>query len=168
MHDANAIPTPFDRFRTEIRQEWIDYNGHMNVAYYVLVFDRATDVFFDYLGIGLEYLKRTNNSTFSLESHVTYQGEVRLGDPVRITSQLLGVDAKRLHFLQRMYHAEKGYLASTLESVSLHVSLESRRAVSFPPDRQSFLERVAAAHGTLGVPEEAGRRVSMDRKAAQR
>jgi acyl-CoA thioester hydrolase len=168
MHDIDAIPTPFDRFRSEIRQEWIDYNGHMNVAYYVLVFDRATDVFFDYLGIGAEYLRRTNNSTFTLESHVTYQGEVRLGDPVRVTSQLLGVDNKRLHFLQRMYHAEKGYLASTLESVSLHVDLASRRAAPFPPDRQSFLERVAAAHRTLGVPEEAGRRVSMDRKAAQR
>jgi acyl-CoA thioester hydrolase len=52
MHDIDAIPTPFDRFRTEIRREWIDYNGHMNVAYYVLVFDHATDAFWDYLGIG--------------------------------------------------------------------------------------------------------------------
>ena len=167
MHGSVHIPAPFDGFRTNIRQEWIDYNGHMNVAYYVLVFDQATDLFFDYLGIGLEYLKRTNHSTFTLESHVTYQGEVRLGDPVRVTSQLLGVDAKRLHFLQRMYHAEKGYLAATLESVSLHVSLTARRAAPFPPDRQAFLERVAAAHRSLGVPEEAGRRVSLDRKSGR-
>jgi acyl-CoA thioester hydrolase len=167
MHD-HAIPTPFDRFQTTVREEWIDYNGHMNVAYYVLVFDHATDVLWNYLGIGEEYLKRTNNSTFMLESHITYQDEVRLGDAVRVTSQLLGADAKRLHFLHRMYHAEKGYLASTLESVSLHVSLATRRAAPFPEDRQNFLARVLAAHGALGMPEEAGRRISLDRRSAAR
>ncbi|HEX2116226.1 MAG TPA: thioesterase family protein [Alphaproteobacteria bacterium] len=168
MHDLAAIPTPFDRYRAEIRPEWIDYNGHMNVAYYVLVFDYATDAFWNYLGIGEDYLKRTNNSTFALESHITYQGEVRLGDEVRVTSQLLGVDAKRLHFLHRMYHAEKGHLAATLECVSLHVSLGTRRAAPFPPDLQAFLERVVAAHRSLGMPEEAGRRVSLSRQPAAR
>jgi acyl-CoA thioester hydrolase len=166
MHDQAAIPTPFDRFRTKIRQEWIDYNGHMNVAYYVLIFDHATDDFWNYLGIGEDYLKHTNNSTFALESHVTYQGEVRLGDLVRVTSQLVDVDAKRLHFLHRMYHAEKGYLAATLECVSLHVSLTTRRAAPFPQDRQNFLSRVVAAHRTLGVPEEVGRRISLKRQPA--
>jgi acyl-CoA thioester hydrolase len=168
MHDLAPIPAPFDRYRTEIRPEWIDYNGHMNVAYYVLVFDYATESFWDYLGIGEDYLKRTGNSTFALESHVTYQGEVKLGDPVRVTSQLLGVDAKRLHFLHRMVHAEKGYLAATLECVSLHVNLTTRRAAPFPHDRQEFLERVVAAHRKLGLPEEAGRRVSLERKSAPR
>jgi acyl-CoA thioester hydrolase len=168
MHDLSAIPTPFDRYRTKILPEWIDYNGHMNVAYYVLVFDHATDAFWDYLGIGEAYLKRTNNSTFSVESHVTYQGEVKLGDEVRVTSQLLAVDAKRLHFLHRMYHAERNYLAATLECVSLHVSLDQRRSAPFPADRQAFLERVVAAHRSLGMPEEAGRRVSMGRQPAAR
>jgi acyl-CoA thioester hydrolase len=167
MHDHAAIPTPFDGYRAEIRQEWIDYNGHMNVAYYVLVFDYATDAFWNYLGIGEDYLKRTNNSTFALESHVTYQGEVRLGDQVRVTSQLLGMDAKRLHFLHRMYHAGKGYLASTLECVSLHVSLTTRRAAPFPEDRHAFLSRVLAAHRSLGLPDEAGRRISLERSKAR-
>jgi acyl-CoA thioester hydrolase len=167
MHDLAAIPTPFDRYRTAIRPEWIDYNGHMNVAYYVLVFDYATDALWDYLGIGQDYLRRTNNSTFTLESHVTYQGEVRLGDEVRVTSRLLGVDAKRLHFMHHMFHVDKDYLAATLESVTLHVSLETRRAAPFPPDRQEFLGRVAAAHRALGVPEEAGRHVSLNRAKAK-
>jgi acyl-CoA thioester hydrolase len=95
---------------------------------------------------------------------VTYQGEVRLGDPVRVTSQLLDVDAKRLHFMHRMYHAEKGYLAATLECVSLHVSLTTRRASAFPEDRLAFLNRVLTAHRVLGVPEEAGRRISVSRR----
>lgn len=164
MHDHLEIPAPFDRYRTEIRPEWIDYNGHMNVAYYVLVFDYATDAFWSYLGIGEDYLKRTGNSTFALESHITYQGEVKLGDRVRVTSQLLGADAKRLHFLHRMYHAEQGYLASTLESVALHVSLATRRGAPFPEDRQAFLDRVLAAHRRLGVPDEAGRRISLERR----
>lgn len=166
MHDADPVPTPFDRYTTEIRPDWIDYNGHMNVAYYVLVFDHATDAFWNYLGIGEDYLKRTNNSTFALESHVTYQGEVKLGERVRVSSQLLGVDAKRLHFMHRMYHAEKSYLASTLECVSLHVSLTTRRSAPFPDDRLAFLQRVVAAHRTLGMPEEAGRAVSLGRRPA--
>jgi acyl-CoA thioester hydrolase len=168
MHDPLEIPAPFDGYRTEIRPEWIDYNGHMNVAYYVLVFDYATDAFWNYLGIGEGYLKRTNHSTFALESHVTYQGEVKLGDRVRVTSMLLGADAKRLHFFHRMYHAEQGYLAATLESICLHVSLATRRAAPFPEDRQAFLARVFAAHQRLGVPEDAGRRISLDRRAAAR
>ena len=168
MHDLAAIPTPFDGYRTEVQPGWIDYNGHMNVAYYVLVFDYATDAFWTYLDIGEDYLKRTNNSTFTLESHVTYQGEVKLGDTVRVTCQLLDVDTKRLHFLHRMYHAEKQYLAATLESVSLHVSLDTRRASLFPADRQAVLERVVAAHRRLGAPEEAGRRVSLQRRSTAR
>jgi len=168
MHDLAAIPTPFDSYRTEIQPGWIDYNGHMNVAYYVLVFDYATEAFWTYLGIGEDYLKRTNNSTFALESHVTYQGEVKLGDTVRVTSQLLAVDSKRMHLLHRMYHADKNYLAATLESVNLHVSLGTRRAAPFPADRQEVLERVVAAHRRLGTPEEAGRRVSLARQPAAR
>jgi acyl-CoA thioester hydrolase len=168
MHDHPEIPAPFDGYRTDIRPEWIDYNGHMNVAYYVLVFDYATDAFWSYLGIGEEYLKRTNHSTFALESHVTYQGEVKLGDRVRVTSQLLGVDAKRLHFFHRMYQAEQGYLAATLESICLHVSLTTRRGAPFPEDRQAFFQRVLAAHRALGIPEDAGRRISMDRRAPPR
>lgn len=163
MCDA-VIPMPFDRCRTEVRQDWIDYNGHMNVAYYVLAFDHGTDTFWDYLGIGEAYLKRTNNSTFALEAHVTYQGEVRLGDPLRITSQLLGFDAKRIHFFHRMYHAEEGYLAATMECVSLHVSLDTRRGAPFPEDRQAFLGKVKAAHDALGIPAEAGRAVGLQRR----
>jgi acyl-CoA thioester hydrolase len=168
MHDLTAIPTPFDGFSTEIRREWIDYNGHMNVAYYVLIFDQVIDAFWKNLGIGEEYVRRTNHSTFMLESHVTYQGEVRLGDRVRCIMQILGVDAKRIHSLSRMYHAEEGYLASTMECVSLHVSLATRRSAPFPEDRKHLLDRVVAAHASLGVPEEAGRRVSLDRKPAAR
>jgi acyl-CoA thioester hydrolase len=161
MHDLSEIPTPFDRYRTEVRQDWVDYNGHMNVAYYVLAFDYGTEAFWDYLDIGEAYLKRTNNSTFALESHITYQGEVRLGDPLRITSQLLGFDAKRIHILHRMFHVGKAYLAATIEYVSLHVSLDSRRGAPFPDDRLAFLARVKAAHDALGVPEEAGRSVGL-------
>jgi acyl-CoA thioester hydrolase len=160
MHDI-AIPAPFDQFRTEVRPDWIDYNGHMNVAYYVLAFDYGTDAFWDFLGIGHEYLRRTNGSTFALEAHVTYQGEVKLGDELRITSQLIGFDTKRIHFFHRMYHAEKGYLAATKECVSLHVSLDTRRGAPFPQDRLDWLARVKAAHEVLGRPAELGRSVGL-------
>lgn len=158
------IPAPFDAHRETVRPEWIDYNGHMNVAYYTLVFDHGTDAFWNFLGIGEAYLKRTNFSTFALESHVTYRGEVKLGDPLRVTSQLVAHDAKRLHFFHRMYHAERGYLAATCECVSLHVDLGTRRAAPFPPDVAAWLSAVAAAHAGLPRPPELGRSIGLDRR----
>lgn len=79
-----------------VRTEWIDYNGHMNVAYYVLAFDHATDAFLDYLGMDEHYRDERRCSVFTAEAHVTYDREVRLGDPLRFTTQLLDWDAKRV------------------------------------------------------------------------
>lgn len=154
---ADQIPVPFDRHRATVRPEWIDYNGHMNVAYYVLAFDQATDTFFDFLGVGEAYRKATGFSFFALEQHVTYQGEVKLGDPLRISTQLLGHDAKRIQFFHRMYHAGTGRLAATIEDLGLHVDLTTRKAVAFPADIQARLAAVAAAHAVLPRPAEAGR-----------
>ena len=83
------IDAPFDRFTDRIRAEWTDYNGHMNVAYYFLIFDNATGAFYDWLGIGRAYKESSGLSTFTLEGHITYDRELLEGDPVRVTSRLL-------------------------------------------------------------------------------
>ena len=88
---------PIDSHRETVRPEWIDYNGHMNVAYYVLAFDHATDVLFDALGLGESYREATDHSTFSLQIQVTYLRELQLDAPLRVTTQLVDHDAKRLH-----------------------------------------------------------------------
>jgi acyl-CoA thioester hydrolase len=100
-----TIEAPLQIYRDKVRPEWIDHNGHMNVAYYVLGFDYATDAFFDYLGLGQSYLQRANGSTFAVEMNVSYVREVHEGDPLVFRTWLLGHDHKRLHYYHEMYHA---------------------------------------------------------------
>ncbi|MGK2742344.1 thioesterase family protein [Tepidicaulis sp. LMO-SS28] len=148
----------------KVEPAWIDYNGHMNMAYYNLIFDNALDALFNDLGIGWEYTKQGKFSCFIGEIHVTYQQELKEGDPVRVEYQLLDWDEKRMHYFGRMYHAEENYLAATSEQISLHVSLETRRTAPFLPEVQEKLKALMAAHAGLPKPEEAGRIIGIRRK----
>ena len=151
------IEAPFDRHRAVVLPEWIDYNGHMNVAYYLLAFDKATDAFFDYVYLDDAHRETTSSSTFAGDIHLTYQREVTEGDPLRITSQLLGYDEKRIRFFSRMYHAEQGFLAATMECLTLYVDLKRRKVSTFPDAIAARLAEVFAAHRSLPLPPEAGR-----------
>jgi len=153
------IEAPFDRYRAVVLPEWIDYNGHMNVAYYLLAFDQATDLFFDYLGLDAAHREATGGSTFAGDIHLTYQRELREGEPLRVTSQLVGFDEKRLRFFQRMVHAEEGFLAATMECLTLYVDLSRRKVAPFPPFLAARLAAVFAVHRGLPLPPEAGRTI---------
>ena len=126
-------------------------------------FDHATDAFFDYIGLGEAYLEDNNCSTFTLEAHVTYDRELMAGDPMRFETQLLDHDAKRLHYMHTMYHAEEGYLASTNELISLHVDMTQRRSAPMPQAVLDRLDEVAVAHRALAEPPQAGRVISLAR-----
>jgi acyl-CoA thioester hydrolase len=141
----------------------LDYNGHMNVAYYVLAFDNACDSFLDHIGMTDAYRARSGGTTFAAEMHITYQREVVAGDPLRFTSHLLGFDNKRIHFILHMYHAERGYLAATSEWMSLYVDLASRRVTAMPEEISSRLAAIYATHKKLPRPPEAGRTMSLAR-----
>jgi acyl-CoA thioester hydrolase len=147
-----------------VRAEWIDANGHMNLAYYVLAFDHATDALFDRLGIGNAYRQASGHALFVAETHLTYERELKAGDPMRFTSQLLGVGAKKLHLFHAMYHAEAGFLAATNELLGIHVDLARRRAAPFPNPVFRNLAAMAEAHGRLGRPKQAGRAIALDRQ----
>src|SRR3970282_2053830 len=110
---------PFDVYRNRVRPEWIDHNGHMNMGYYVVVFDLATDEFFRSIGLDEAHRRASRVTTFALEAHVTYHREVREGDPLRFTTLLLGHDAKRLHYFHQMYHAEAAYPVVTQHLTAL-------------------------------------------------
>ena len=146
---------------TTVLPEWIDYNGHMNLAYYVVVFDQATDALYDQLGIWLPYRQATGNSCFTVETHTVYENEVKLGDRVRVHTRLLGADSKRLHYFHEMFHAEQGYRAAVQELMALHVDLSTRRTAAFPPDRQAVIQAALAGCASLPAPKEAGRRIAM-------
>ena len=114
-----------------VQSGWVDYNGHMNVAYYVLVFDNATDVFLDLFDMGADYRERTNSSDFVVESHITYMREVVENDPLQVSSLILGFDDKRMHMFHHMYHRDSGQLCATNELLLVHVDMKSRRSASF-------------------------------------
>jgi acyl-CoA thioester hydrolase len=152
-------PTPLELCRDVVRPEWIDYNGHMNVAYYLLAFDNAGDVFFDHIGLDEAYRRESGRAAFAAECHVTYQREVMAGDPLRLVGQLIGYDEKRMHFFQWMFHAEKGFVAATSEWLSLHIDLSVRRVAPWPETIARRLADIYAVHRHLPRPQEVGRRV---------
>ena len=100
---------------TTVQDAWIDYNGHMNVGYYVVAFDMATDCLLDRVDLGAGHLDSRGGSTFTAEMNVSYIREVFQGAPLIFTTQVLGYDDKRLRYVHAMYHAEEGYLAATNE-----------------------------------------------------
>lgn len=140
-----------------VEPEWVDYNGHLNVAYYHMAFDRSTDRFLESIGLGEDYLTREHGSMFALEDHMTYQRELREGEPLRITFQLLDFDEKRIHYFLRMVHASEGYLAATMEHLSIFVDMRERRSAPMPRAVYDALGALLEQHRQLERPEEVGR-----------
>ena len=129
----------------------------MNVGFYGVVFDFATDAWLDHLGIGKDAKDRLGIATFTLEAHFTYQREVLEGEALRFTTQLLDFDEKRIHYFHRMWRERDAVLSATNELVSLHVSQETRRAAPMGDEVQARLGAVRRAHAVLEAPPEAAR-----------
>jgi acyl-CoA thioester hydrolase len=140
----------------KVLPEWIDFNGHMNVAYYVLVFDLGVDALWLDFGITAEHVRQNQSSTFAVETHVLYKQELKLDDPYVVTAQILAFDSKRIHQFQRMYHAESGFLAATAEWLTLHVDLKKRRVAPWPTNILDGISRIAKSQGNWQYPDDAG------------
>lgn len=162
---GTVIPAPLALHAESVRPEWIDYNGHMNVAYYVLAFDHATDALLEYLGLTHDYKIKANTTTFVADMNVTYRQEVKEGDPLRFTTRILDCDEKRIHFWHEMYHGTEGYLAATNELISLHIDLSVRRVGPMDPEVAQRVRAVREAHAFLPTPPGAGRVIGMKRRA---
>lgn len=144
----------------EIENDWIDYNGHLNMAYYHLLFDRAGEAAFEKLGLGAKYAQSRAHTNYTAEVHVCYVRELHLGDKVTATFQLLQYDEKRIRFYQELRHID-GWLAATAEQLTLHVDMAGPKVTSFPSDILANLKRVQAGHLPLGMPERAGRSIGI-------
>jgi acyl-CoA thioester hydrolase len=159
---AEAVrPAPFLSSVMQIEPQWIDYNGHLNMAYYNVMFDRAIDELWLILGIGPDYKTSRGNSTFTAECHVRYLREIHLGDPVQVAITLLDADDKRLHLFEELRHATEGWLSATSETMTLHIDMGQRKTAPFPPDVRATIDAVARAHALLPRPEGVGRNISM-------
>jgi acyl-CoA thioester hydrolase len=152
--------------RIRILPEWIDLNGHMNVAYYVLAFDQATDTLYQALGIAGDYLERERHSVFTLAMNVDYLREVFAGDEVRIASRMLDHDRKRIRYFHEMYHAAEGWLAATNECLAIHVDMTIRRSAPFAEAAAARIAAMTVAHAVLGRPDRVGRSLEIRRDEA--
>ena len=124
----------------KVIKEWTDYNGHLNVAFYVHIFDIAADVMLDNFKMGGQSAKQDKKTTFVAEMHTIYNQEVRLGEEVEIHVTYVDHDKKRIHYRLSMFHKEKKYLAATNEVLSLYVDLNQRKVVEFDPDRIKLMD----------------------------
>lgn len=156
-------PAPFMSPPSAIRKEWIDYNGHLNMAYYNVLFDHSIDALFEAVGMGLDYAQTRRMTTYAAEAHICYVRELHLGHTVQCGIRILDYDGKRLHVFQEMRH-EDGWLAATSETLTLHVDMNGPKVVPFPPDVLAKIEAMAAAHAALPRPERAGRAIGIRRK----
>jgi acyl-CoA thioester hydrolase len=156
-----TIPAPFECYEGEVLPEWIDANDHMNLAYYTVLFDYATDALLDAIGIGRQYKESTSNGTFVVETHNLYKHELLLGDRVRVSTQILGMDGKRLHLAHEMFMLGDGPRAATQELLYLHVDLATRRVAPFPEAVRQRVAAAAAAHARLPRPDWCGRHIAL-------
>jgi len=124
----------------KIKNEWTDYNKHMNVAFYIHVFDIAADVMLDNFKMGGKSAKKDKKSTFVVEMHTNYNQEVKLGEEVETHLTYIDHDKKRIQYKLSMFHKEKKYLAATNEVLSLYVDLNQRKVVEFDLDRIKIMD----------------------------
>jgi len=124
----------------KVIKEYTDYNNHLNVAYYVRIFDIAADIMLDNFKMGGESAKKDKKTTFVAEMHTIYNQEVKLGEEVETHVTYIDHDKKRIHYRLSMLHKEKKYLAATNEVLSLYVDLSQRKVVEFDLDRIKIMD----------------------------
>jgi acyl-CoA thioester hydrolase len=161
---TQEIPSPFVSSTMRIEPQWIDFNGHLNMAYYVVFFDRAVDELYKLLGLGPTYLEKYAHSTMVAEMHVRYLREVHETAPLRIRCHLLTYDSKRIHLFEELVHATENWVSATCETMTLHVDMRSKKVAPFPASVLAALDRMQKAHAQLPMPDGTGRSVSMLKK----
>ncbi len=147
----------------DVEPQWTDYNGHLNMAYYNVLFDRGADHGLSGLGINLDYVTTRRLTIYTAEVHVTYIRELHQGQKVYATFQIIDHDAKRLHAFQELYH-EDGWLAATCEIMSLHIDMSGPKVAPFPEDIMANVEAMAKEHAKLERPAGVGRSIGIRRK----
>lgn len=162
-HDDPAV-LALPPLRATVLPEWIDYNGHMSEAYYVLVFGHTIDALLEAIGMDAGYRERTATSIYTVEAHITYIRQVGAGEPLRVATQVLDLDGKRVRAFLTMHQESTGALLATEEVLLLHVDTRAVRAAPFAPEILECLEAIRAAHAALPVPDQAGRAIALRRR----
>ncbi len=160
MTDTNApIRTPVQT----VPAEWIDYNGHMNVAYYLLAIDQALDPVFDELGAGEALTKTHRMGPMGLVNQINYLDELLEGQQFCCDFQILDCDHKRVHYFVTMHHLDKGTVAATMEALTINVDLQARKSAPYPAEVFERVQTMFAAHKHLPRPATVGAKIGIRR-----
>jgi len=126
---------------TKIIKDWTDYNNHMNLSYYILVFDKAAEKILSKFNMGEEAALKTKRSTMVVETHTTYNNEVKEGDEVDVYLSYCDHDKKRLHYKLEMYEKSKNILSATTEVLALYINLELRKVTEFEKEKVLIIDK---------------------------
>ena len=152
---GDEVAAPLRLYRTHVEPDWVDYNGHMTEAAYLTAAGWASDALFRYIGDDEAY-RAAGHSFYTVETHIHYVLEVDVNEPIEFTTQVLGVDAKRLHFVHEMFHGDTGALLCTVEQMLVHVDMAAGRSVAILPHVAEALQAIAATHASMPVPPRVG------------
>ena len=160
---GKTVPAPLDIYRCSVVAEWVDYNNHMTEAAYLTAFGWASDVLFQYIGINDDY-RAAGNSYYTVETHIVYEREADFDDKLRITTQVLDFDAKRLHFNHEMFNLETNDRLATCEQMLVHVDSKAAKSAPIPDSVAAALTAIKQSHSKLPTPPEIGRTMKIKHK----
>jgi carnitine 3-dehydrogenase len=157
-----TIEAPLNLYETEVLAEWVDYNDHMSESYFLLVFGDAADQFFRLIGIDDDY-RAAGQSLYTIETHIHHRRELKLGEPLVVTLQLLDHDERFVHIFHEMRHGETGDLVASAEQMLVHVDMAAGRSSTMPAYVQERLDTIRDVHRDLPTPAVVGRPMGIRR-----
>jgi acyl-CoA thioester hydrolase len=159
------MPTALTTYRTAILPEWVDYNGHLRDAFYLLIFSYATDALMDQIGLDAQGREATGHTLYTLECHLNYLDEVKLGAEVEVRTQLLGHDAKRLHIHHSLHYPGATAELAASEQMLMNIDTRQARSAPFAGSVAERISQIAAAHAALPLPAHVGRMIALPVRA---
>jgi len=144
-------------YRTPVQEDWVDYNGHLRDAYYLLIFSYATDALMERIGLDADSRGQSGNSLFTLEAHINYLHEVKLGTEVWVQTQIIGFDRKRLHVYHSLHRAGFDEVLAASEQMLLHVDLAGPKSTPFGERSVALLQSLEESQRDLPVAQFIGR-----------
>ena len=156
---------PLTLHRAVVQPGWVDYNNHLNDGYYTVIFSDATTALMAHIGLGPEARAATKNTLFTLEMHTNYLLEVKGGTEVRVETQILGHDAKRLHVFHTMYRGAETEPVATNEQMLMNIDMNGPKSAPFLPDVLAKIEAIASDQAGLPRHKNAGRAIRLPKKS---
>ncbi|HCV38324.1 MAG TPA: 4-hydroxybenzoyl-CoA thioesterase [Pseudomonas sp.] len=150
-------------YRTPVQEDWVDYNGHLRDAFYLLIFSYATDRLMERIGLDADSRGQSGNSPFTLEAHINYLHEVKLGTEVWVQTQIIGFDHKRLHVYHSLHRAGFDEVLAASEQMLLHVDLAGPKSAPFSEQSAALLQSLADSQRDLPAAQFVGRVLQLPR-----